>query len=47
MKTFKQTKTDYTKKFSKPRNPVSESETSNLEELYRLKDYINKKNLSS
>ena len=30
------------KRFSKRRNAVSESETSNLEELYRLKDYINK-----
>ena len=30
------------KRFSKRRNAVSESETSNLEELYRLKDSINK-----
>ena len=30
------------KKFSKQRNAVSESETSNLEKLYRLKDSVNK-----
>ena len=30
------------KKISKPRNAVSESETSNLEALYRLEDSINK-----
>ena len=30
------------KKFSKQRNAAAESETSKLEELYRLKDSINK-----
>ena len=45
MKKFKQTKTNRfsRKRFSKRRNAVSESETSFLEELYKLKDSVNKK----
>ena len=42
MKNNKQTKTNHTKKIFKNRNAFSESEASNLDELYKLKESIDK-----
>ena len=41
-KNFKQTKTKHTKSFSKNRNAFSESEANSLDELYKLKESIDK-----